>query len=133
LIQELEDHEKKFKSKYKASVDFDYYNSLLESSKIQLAEYEKYLNLFSISNEERDKKGSQCDKLVSQLKSTIIKELKSKLLSNLTIRFNPIDKIDLFGKLEINVCKKIDFNFGLNILNLFFIFNLRLIQTEGRF
>jgi hypothetical protein len=48
LIQQLESYESRFKAEYKANVDFDYYNDLVESSKKQLAEYENCLNLFSL-------------------------------------------------------------------------------------
>ena len=105
FIKKLEKHEKKFKSEYKSNVDVHTYHALVESSKRQLFEYERCLNLFSIKKEERDEKNNQSEKEISSLKLKI-KELNDKLFSNFSIKYKPIEnEKDLFGKLIIKVIK----------------------------
>jgi hypothetical protein len=104
IIQELESYEKKFKTEYKANINFEHYNGLVESSRKQLNEYEKCLNLFSTKNQERDEKFNQCEKIMKIVEPRII-EAKNKLFSNISIKFKPMDNHgkDLFGKLIIKV------------------------------
>ena len=104
FIKKLEEYEQKFKSEYKSNVDLQSYDALVESSKRNLFEYERCLNLFSVKREERDEKTKQSEKEISSLKSKI-KELNKKLFSNMSIRYRPIEneREDLFGKLIIKV------------------------------
>ena len=105
LIQQLESYEARFKKEYKTNTDLDSFIDLLESSKKQLAEYEKCLSLFSTKNEERDEKCKESEKMIEKLQ-TKVNELKNSLFSNVLIKYEPIEKkkIDLFGKLIIRVC-----------------------------
>ena len=104
LIQQLESYEARFKTEYKTNVNLDHYKSLVESSRKQLEEYEKYLNLFSTKYKEQKEKGAQKQKLVKSLQSEIV-ELKNKLFSNLSISFKPIGgkAKNSLGKLIIQV------------------------------
>jgi len=104
LIQQLESYEKRFKAEYKANIDFEYYNGLVESSRKQLDEYEKCLSLFSTKNQEKDEKCNECEKTIKVLQPSII-ETKEKLFSNLSIVYNPMENNikDGFGKLIIKV------------------------------
>ena len=54
VINQLGSYEGVFKQEYKSK--FAFYDGLLESTRKQLAEYEKFLNLFSVTNEERERK-----------------------------------------------------------------------------
>ena len=102
LIQQLESYEKKFKAEYKEKIDLDKYNELVESSRANLKEYEKYLNMFSVENNARNEKTSEIEKLINILQSEI-EEIKSKLFSNLRINYKPqvMDRSGSFGKLII--------------------------------
>ena len=104
LIQQLESYEKRFKSEYKAKVDLEHYNGLVESSKKQLVEYERCLSLFSIEKEDRYAKRIESEKMIDKLRPEI-KELKEKLLANLSISYRPMEKTaaDFFGKLTVKV------------------------------
>ena len=104
FIKKLEEHEQKFKSEYKYNVNLHSYHALVESSKRNLFEYEKCLNLFSVKREERDEKTKQSEKEISSLKSKI-KELNKKLFSNMSIKYRPKEneKEYSFGKLIIKV------------------------------
>ena len=81
LIKQLESYEKRFKAEYKTEIDLHNYNGLVESSKEQLADYEKCLNLFSVEREEQDEKNNQSENEIDSLKLKI-KELNKKLFSN---------------------------------------------------
>jgi hypothetical protein len=102
FIKKLEELEQKLKSEYKSNVDLHSYHALVESSKRQLFEYERCLNLFSIKKEERDEKKNQSEKAIGSLKLKI-KELNHKLFSNLSIKYRQKqnENEDLFGKLII--------------------------------
>jgi hypothetical protein len=104
FIKKLEELEQKFKSEYKSNVDLQSYDALVESSKRQLFEYERCLNLFSVKREEQDEKTKQSEKAISSLKLKK-KELNEKLFSNLSIKYRQKqnEKEDLFGKLIIKV------------------------------
>ena len=104
LIQQLESYAKKFKSEYKAKVDLEHYNNLLESSKKQLANYEQCLSLFSSKNQERYKSRIESENIIKQLKRKI-KQFKENLLSNLSIKYEPKqnEMDDMFGTLIIEV------------------------------
>ena len=106
LIDQLETFEKQFKKEYKSKVNLKHYSSQAETSKQQLKEYEKYLNLLSSNSEERDKQSKQSEITINNLKSQIV-ELKKSLLSNKLITYEPMEtKIqDLFGKLikKVNI------------------------------
>ena len=104
LIEQLETFEKQFKREYKSKVDMKQFISLAETSKQQLAEYEKFLSLLSTNSEERDKQSKQSETTINNLQSKI-KELKRNLLSNKLITYKPMEtKIqDLYGKLIIKV------------------------------
>jgi hypothetical protein len=102
FIKKLEEYEQKFKSEYKSNVNLHSYHALVESSKRQLFEYEKCLNLFSVKREERDEKKRQSEKEISSLRLKL-KEVKDKLFSNLSIQYRAIGNEDLFGKLIIKV------------------------------
>ena len=106
FIKKLEELEQNFKTEYKSNVDLHSYHALVESSKKQLFEYEKSLNLFSVKREERDEKTKQSEKEIDSLKLKI-KELNDKLFSDWSIKYRPIgkQKEDLFGKLIIKVIK----------------------------
>ena len=114
FIKKLEEYEEKFKSEYKSNVDLHSNHDLVESSKRQLFEYEKCLNLFSVKREERDEKTKQSEKEIDSLKLKI-KELIDKMFSNLSIQYRQKqnEKEDLFGKLIIKVIK-IFFSFSFN-------------------
>ena len=104
LIDQLESFEKKFKSESKFNLDLERFNSLVSSSKQQLIQYEKCLNLFSTKKEERDEMSSQSEKNIKILQSKN-KELRDGLFSNLSIKYKPMgNRIeDSFGKLIIKV------------------------------
>ena len=103
MIQQLESYEKKFKTEYK-HIDLEHYKDLIKSSRKQLADFEKCLNLFSAKNEDRAKQSKESEN-ISKILQPKIKELKDKLFSNISITYKPIEndvKI-LFGKIETNV------------------------------
>jgi hypothetical protein len=104
LIQQLESYEKRFKAEYKEKIDLAKYNDLVESSKSQLCEFEKYLSLFSIENKTRDEKLTEIEKTINILQPAI-EDVKNALFSNLTIGYQPMVKNTdgLFGKLLITV------------------------------
>ena len=104
FIQQLETFEKQFKEEYKTNVDMKHFISLAETSKKQLAEYEKFLSLLSTKAEERDKKSKKSEITIKNLQHKI-KELKRSLFSNKLITYKPMDtKIqDLYGQLVIKV------------------------------
>ena len=77
LIKKLDSYEKKFKAEYKTNVDLEHYNAFVVSSKKQLEEYQKFLGLLSVGNEERDEKSKENEKLIVNLKLKA-KELKKK-------------------------------------------------------
>ena len=109
LIKQLESYEKEFKTECKSKVDMKHYISLVEASKQQFNEYEKYLNLLSSKTEERDKQSKETEIKINNLQSKI-KKLNGELFLNKSIIYKPmeINKSELFGKLEIRV----------NVLNL---------------
>ena len=104
LIQQLESYGNQFRAEYKTNVDMKHYNSLVETSKKQLNEYEKYLNLLSSKAEERDKKSRQSENFIKHLHFKIV-ELRQNLFSNKSITYEPIklNKSMLFGSLKIKV------------------------------
>ena len=104
LIQQLESYEKRFKAEYKTNIDLEKYNELVESSKANLKEFEKCLNLFSVENNARDEKTSEIEKTINILKQEI-EEIKNKLFSNLEINYHSIEKKkdEMFGKLITKV------------------------------
>ena len=104
LIQQLEKFEKQFKTEYKSNVDMKHFISLVETSKQQLKEYERFLSLLSTNSEERDKQSKQSEIKINNLQSKI-KELKRNLFSNKLITYKAMEmKIqDLYGKLVIKV------------------------------
>ena len=103
-IHQLESNEAIFKNEYKTNVDLEHYKALVESSKKQLAEYEQCLSMFSTKKEERYAKRIESEKMIEKLQPEI-KELKDKLISNLSINYKPVavKKEDLFGSLTISV------------------------------
>lgn len=105
MFQQLESYERKIKAEHKANIDSKHYNNLVESSREQLIEFERCLNLFSAENEERNLRQTECVKRISFLE-TKIQELKDKTFSNLSITYTQanVKKEDLFGKLIIKVC-----------------------------
>ena len=104
LIQQLESYEKEFKAEYKTNIDLEKYNRVIESSRSQLNEFEKYLNLFSVENNERDKKTTEIKKAIHFLQTEIV-EIKNELFSNLAIKYQPKEekRDELFGKLITKV------------------------------
>ena len=104
LIHQLESFGNRFKTEYKTNVDLEHYNSFVVSSKKQLEEYQKFLGLLSVGNEERDEKSKENEKLIVNLKLKA-NELKKKLFLNESISYNPIKNHinKIFGKLVINV------------------------------
>jgi hypothetical protein len=103
LIQQLESYGKKFKSEYKAKVE--YCNGLLDATRKQLDEYEQRLNLFSITNEEKNKTTRECENIMNVLQPKI-KELKENLFSNFSIKYKPMENVVkvLIGELIVKVC-----------------------------
>lgn len=104
LIQQLESYGNQFRTEYKMKLDMKHYISLAETSKKQLNEYEKYLNLLSSKAEERDKQSDETEITLNNLQSKI-KKLKVELFSNKSIIYKPMDinENELFGKLKIRV------------------------------
>ena len=108
LIQQLETFEKQFKEEYKANVDMKHYTSLVEASKQQFNEYEKFLSLLSTKPEERDEQSKQSEITINNLQYNI-RELKRNLFSNKLFTYKPMEKKiqDLFGKLVLVIKVKI--------------------------
>ena len=106
LIRQLESYEAKFKTEYKTNVDLDHYNSLVESSRKQLEEYENCLNLFSTSHQERKEKCMQSEILIKKLQSEITK-LKNGFFSNSSISYTPFKGSieNLYGQIITKVNK----------------------------
>jgi hypothetical protein len=104
LIQKLKSYEVKFKTEYKTNIDLEHYNALVDSSRMQLDEYEKCLKYFSTKYKERKEKSKQSEKLIASLQLNI-KEVKENLFSNLVLAYKPMASSfkDLFGKLIIKV------------------------------
>ena len=101
LIQKLEAYEARFKTENVSNVDLEHYNALLETSRKQMAEYEKFLNLFSTKIEERHEKSNQSEKTIRNLKYKT-NELKYKFFSNLSITYKPMEP-EFFGELLVKV------------------------------
>ena len=103
IILQLELYEKQFKEEYKTFVNMKHFNSLVETSKQKLKEYEKCLSLFSTKAEEKDKQSKESKTAINNLQSKI-KELKDELFLNFTIAYIPMTKNENeFGKLRIKV------------------------------
>ena len=109
LIQQLESYEKRFKFEYKASINLEKYNGLVESSRKQLNDFEKCLNSFSVGNNTRDEQNSEIEKTITILQPKI-EEIKSELFLKLRIIYIPVekDRDGIFGNLKIEV--KINFD-----------------------
>ena len=90
VLKEFGTYEKKFKSEYKSNIDLKHYNDLVESSRKQLAEYQKCLSLISTDREERDKATNQSEQVIDMLQSKI-KKAKNNIFSNLSIRYESYD------------------------------------------
>ena len=108
LIQQLESYEAKFKTEYKTIVDFEHYNSLVESSRKKLEEYESCLNLFSAKHQEREEKYIESENMIKNLQAEIV-ELNNRLVSNLSITYKPFkgNMKDLYGQIITKVSKRI--------------------------
>ena len=104
LIQQLESYEKRFKAEYRANVDLEHYNGLVESARNHLVEFENFFNLFSTKNQEKEEKYNDCESLVKVLQPNLV-EIQNKLFSNMSIKYQTLEKRmeDLFGKLQIKV------------------------------
>ena len=104
LIQQLESYEKRFKAEYKSNIDLEKCNGLVESYRVQLNEFEDYLNLFSVENKERLEKTAKIEKTINFLQGEI-EERKHELFNNLKINYQPVEKNrdGVFGKLKIEV------------------------------
>jgi chromosome segregation ATPase len=105
FIHQLNAYEATFKSEYKANVDLEHFNGLLESSRNQLAEYEQFLSLFSTKNQEQLEKRVEIEKMINQLQLNV-KQLTRNLFSNLCFSYEPIENMSVkikswFGKLKI--------------------------------
>ena len=107
LIQQLESFSNRLKEEYKTNVDLEHYNSLVESSRKQLEDYEHFLKLFSSKNQEREEKRMQNEKKLKNLKSKI-RKLKDLLFSNFSISYKPFkgNIEDLYGKIIAEVSKR---------------------------
>ena len=125
FIQQLESYEKRFKAEYKANVNLQYFNGLVESSRKKMIEYEQCLIMFSTESHEREAKYNDCESLVNALQPSLI-EIQNKLFSDLSLAYQPAenDTKDLFGKLIIRVrfFKKC---ININVFRKPVIFNLR--------
>ena len=110
LIQKLESYETRFKTDYKKNVDFEHYNSLVESARKQLEEYEKCLNLFSAKYHERKEKSMQSEKIKKSLQPEIA-DLRNQLVSNISISFKPFKENmgDFSGQIITKVIKNNNF------------------------
>ena len=109
IIERLEAYEARFKTENISNVDLEQYNALLESSRKQMAEYEKFLNLFSTEVEERNEKSKQTEKTISNLQYKM-NELKSKMFSNLSLTYKSTEHgvEHFFGELLVKVRFKFD-------------------------
>jgi hypothetical protein len=105
FMQDLESYEKKFTTEYQANIDLNDYNGLVESSRAQLIELEKFLKLNSIKNEEREEKSSQREQIIDMLQSRM-KKAKNTLLSSLLVKQKPIDSIENGNRIE-NMFRKL--------------------------
>ena len=120
LIQQLESYEIQFKADIKKNLDLEKCNNWLESSRRQLVEFEKCLNLFSIENKERD------EKLMNILQPKI-KNLKHEIYSNLNLKINYIPVKNnlngLFGKLilEVSFQRRRSLRFNFFYFNCFYL------------
>jgi chromosome segregation ATPase len=110
IIQKLEAYEARFKAENVPNAGLEEYNALLESSRKQMAEYEKFLNLFATKKEERNEKSKQTEKTISNLQYKT-NELKSKLFSNLSLFYKPTEHgvEHFFGELLVKVRFKFEF------------------------
>ena len=104
LIQQLESYENRFKAEYKTNIDLEKYDELVESSRKQLNDFEKCLNLFSVEKEKLDEKTSEIEKTIKILQPKI-EDIKCELFSNLAINYHPMEKKrdELFSKLVTKV------------------------------
>lgn len=104
LIQELESYESMFKAEYKPAM---YLDSFVKSSRKQLTEYEKFLNLFSAKKEEKAEKRKQSKNAINMIQLKI-DQVKTKLFSNLSIQYQPIQNNSTccLGELVVKVKKK---------------------------
>ena len=108
FIQQLESYEAKFKTEYKANVDFEHYYSLVKPSRNLLKEYENCLNLFSTKHQEREENNIQSEKIIKYLQLAN-KQLRNGLCSNFSISYRPFKEniLDLYGLIICKVSKKI--------------------------
>ena len=104
LIQQLESHEQQFKTEYRASINLEKYNGLVESYRAQLDGFKKFLNLFSVEKEDRDKKTSEIEIAINYFQPRL-KNFQSQLFSHLKINYKPMEKIkeESFARLIIEV------------------------------
>lgn len=104
FIQQLEAYEKTFKTECKKNVDSEKYNSLVESSRKHLTEYEHCLSMFSSKTKCIVEQSKQVEKAISVLKQQI-KELKNVLFLNKSFKYQLAETSvnGLYGNLIIKV------------------------------
>ena len=110
IIQRLDNYESEFKLNCKSKlVEF---NSFIAECKRQLCENEKYINLFSIDNSDREDKGVQTEMIIRNL---VFKrnKLENDLFCQLKFNYHQshwnID--DYFGKLKVSVINSAETSF----------------------
>ena len=108
LIQQLESISNRLKTEYKTNVDLKHYNSLVESSRKHLEEYETCLNLFSAKHQEREEKNIESEVIIKKLQSETTK-LKDSIFSNSTMSYTPFKGSieNLYGQIITLVSRKI--------------------------
>ena len=103
MIEKLETFEKVFKHDSKSKLVSNNFNELIAESKKQLKENEKYVNLFSIENSDREEKSIEANAIITNLKSNRNK-LEKDLFCNKSFKYkeSSLNIDDFFGKLIVS-------------------------------
>ena len=106
LIQRLESYEAELKEDYKKKIDYRAFGRLVETAKIQSADYERCLNKFVVEGGDEQRKA--CETFIEKLQSEI-KQIKAVLFSNLSFSYEPKENNaqDLLGQLLVAKVSKI--------------------------
>ena len=104
IIEKLVTFEKEFKSNCKTKSAPADYTDLINESKKQLEENEKFMNLFSIENSDREEKSIEIKKIIQNLEWNRNK-LEKSLFCNKSFKYkkSSLNVEDYFGKLIVSI------------------------------
>ena len=104
MIEKLETFEKDFKNGCKTKFNSKYFNELINESEKQLEENERFINLLSKDNSDREEKSIEVKKIIQKLELDRNK-LEKDLLCNKLFKYKKgsLNVEDYFGKLIVSI------------------------------